>query len=75
MQYFKLHIGQYGDCSAPTMIEPSVSYNGLSRQVAQSLKMVKYGMDLYITTPKGEVYAWYRDLSKYSKEDIREILR
>jgi hypothetical protein len=77
--FYKLYIGDYnpkgGMCAAPTMIEPMVNFNGLSGQVKRSLEKVHHGLDLYIVKPNGEVFAWYRDLSKYSKEDIRRILQ
>lgn len=78
-KYYKLFIGDYdpkgGMCAAPKMYLPSVNWHGLTKQVQDALKQLKYGLDLYIKKPNGEVFAWHRDLSKYTKEDIREILR
>ncbi len=79
MNFYKLYIGDYepkgGMCAAPKMILPSVNWHGLFRQISEGLALVKYGLDLYIRKPNGEVFAWHRDLSKYERKQVEEILK
>lgn len=77
-EFYKLYTGDYepkgGICSAPT-IYCQCPFKHLSKHIQELLGQCTYGLDIYIVKPNKEVFAWHRDLVKYSKEDRKELLR
>ncbi len=77
-KFYKVYIGDYYPvenklCAAPS-IYATVPYIHLGRTVGEVVNNLHKGLDCYIVTPNGKIFAWHRDLVKLSKEERRQVL-
>lgn len=73
---YKLYFGGYDKKHIPplTLLEKSTK-KALLINIQKLLEILPYGLDLYIEKPDGKIYAWHRDLKKYTENEIEEILK
>lgn len=62
-EFYKLYIGSYVKEGKPTTwtIASTVPRKGLIKAIKELSTSLKYGMELYILTPSGEIKAFYRE--------------
>lgn len=72
---YKLYFGGYNKKGIPplTLIEES-NKRFLINNIQKLLDILPYGLDLYIETPKGKIYGWYKDLKTYTNDELKGIL-
>ena len=72
---YKLYFGGYNKKHIPplTLIEKS-SKKLLLTNIQRLIDILPYGMDLYIQTPTGKIYGWYKDLKNYTQNEVKGIL-
>lgn len=62
-EFYKIYTGQYEKEGVPAIwtINGVVPKNGLKSKIKEIVPNLKFGMELYIVTPSGEIKAYFRD--------------